>query len=111
MLCIISLTNYYFIIESQLQISVLNLFCELQFRFSNMVTATITRDSVRNALKKGITAQQVRIRVWVSEGECVNMNANVSEMSFIFVFTDNFVFNFACSPSNEKTTVSTSINC
>ncbi|CAG8584618.1 11679_t:CDS:10, partial [Acaulospora morrowiae] len=45
--------------KSQLQISVLNLFCELQFRFANMVTATITRDSIRSALKKGITAQQI----------------------------------------------------
>ncbi|RHZ68809.1 hypothetical protein Glove_293g14 [Diversispora epigaea] len=54
-------TNYklYAYTKSQLQISVLNLFSELQFRFSNMVTATITRDSVRNALKKGITAQQI----------------------------------------------------
>lgn len=48
-----------FFIESKLQISVLRLFCELQTRFANMVYALITRDSVRKALKHGITANQV----------------------------------------------------
>ncbi|CAG8511450.1 1512_t:CDS:10 [Cetraspora pellucida] len=54
-------TNYklYAYTSSQLQISVLNLFCNLQFQFSNMVTAEITRESVRKALKHGITASQI----------------------------------------------------
>lgn len=49
----------YFFTESKLQISVLRLFCELQTRFANMVYALITRDSIRKALKHGITAYQV----------------------------------------------------
>ncbi|RIB10803.1 transcription factor TFIIH complex subunit Tfb2 [Gigaspora rosea] len=54
-------TNYklYAYTSSQLQISVLNLFCNLQFQFSNMVTAELTRESVRKALKHGITASQI----------------------------------------------------
>ncbi|CAI2180774.1 17644_t:CDS:10 [Funneliformis geosporum] len=54
-------TNYklYAYTESKLQISVLRLFCELQTRFANMVYALITRDSVRKALKHGITANQI----------------------------------------------------
>jgi transcription initiation factor TFIIH subunit 4 len=37
----------------------LNLFVQLQSRFRNMVTGVITRDSIRNALIKGITAEQI----------------------------------------------------
>lgn len=47
-------------LDSPLQIAVLNLFVQLQSRFRNMVTGLITRDSIRNALMKGITAEQVR---------------------------------------------------
>lgn len=46
-------------IDSPLQIAVLNLFVQLQSRFQNMVTGVITRDSIRNALIKGITAEQI----------------------------------------------------
>ncbi|KAI9248865.1 RNA polymerase II transcription factor B subunit 2 [Phascolomyces articulosus] len=54
-------TNYriYAYTESPLQIAVLNLFVQLQSRFRNMVAGVITRDSVRNALIKGITARQM----------------------------------------------------
>ncbi|KAL1931919.1 hypothetical protein VTP01DRAFT_8975 [Rhizomucor pusillus] len=54
-------TNYrvYAYTDSPLQIAVLNLFVQLQSRFSNMVAGVITRDSVRNALLKGITADQI----------------------------------------------------
>ncbi|CAO3691000.1 unnamed protein product [Rhizopus stolonifer] len=54
-------TNYklYAYSDSPLQIAVLNLFVNLQSRFRNMVTGVITRDSIRNALMKGITAEQV----------------------------------------------------
>ncbi|KAI7878698.1 RNA polymerase II transcription factor B subunit 2 [Lichtheimia hyalospora FSU 10163] len=54
-------TNYrvYAYTESPLQIAVLNLFVQLQSRFQNMVAGVITRDSVRNALIKGITADQI----------------------------------------------------
>ncbi|CAO3632471.1 unnamed protein product [Mucor hiemalis] len=54
-------TNYklYAYTDSPLQIAVLNLFVHLQSRFRNMVTGVITRDSIRNALMKGITAEQI----------------------------------------------------
>lgn len=54
-------TNYrvYAYTESPLQIAVLNLFVQLQARFQNMVTGVISRESVRNALVKGITADQM----------------------------------------------------
>ncbi|KAI8637144.1 RNA polymerase II transcription factor B subunit 2 [Parasitella parasitica] len=54
-------TNYklYAYTDSPLQIAVLNLFVQLQSRFRNMVTGVITRDSIRNALVKGITAEQI----------------------------------------------------
>ncbi|KAI8878996.1 transcription factor TFIIH complex subunit Tfb2 [Backusella circina FSU 941] len=54
-------TNYrlYAYTDSPLQIAVLNLFVQLQSRFRNMVTGVITRDSIRNALLKGITAEQI----------------------------------------------------
>ncbi|CAG8433210.1 522_t:CDS:10 [Ambispora gerdemannii] len=54
-------TNYklYAYTNSQLQISVLNLFCELTGRYSNMVTGMLTRDSARKALMSGITANQI----------------------------------------------------
>lgn len=47
------------LIDSPLQIAVLNLFVQLQSRFRNMVTGVITRESIRNALMKGITAEQI----------------------------------------------------
>ncbi|CAG8457834.1 10754_t:CDS:10 [Ambispora leptoticha] len=54
-------TNYklYAYTNSQLQISVLNLFCELTGRYSNMVTGKLSRDSARKALMSGITANQI----------------------------------------------------
>ncbi|CEG82506.1 Putative Transcription initiation factor TFIIH subunit 4 [Rhizopus microsporus] len=54
-------TNYklYAYTDSPLQIAVLNLFVQLHARFKNMVTGVITRDSIRNALMKGITAEQI----------------------------------------------------
>ncbi|KAG0320626.1 RNA polymerase II transcription factor B 52 kDa subunit [Dissophora globulifera] len=54
-------TNYriYAYTDSPLQIAVLNLFVHLRDRFPNMVTGVITRDSIRRALSKGITAEQI----------------------------------------------------
>ncbi|KAF9178574.1 RNA polymerase II transcription factor B 52 kDa subunit [Haplosporangium sp. Z 11] len=54
-------TNYriYAYTDSPLQIAVLNLFVHLRDRFPNMVTGVITRDSIRRALTKGITADQI----------------------------------------------------
>ncbi|CAO3615807.1 unnamed protein product [Cunninghamella blakesleeana] len=54
-------TNYrlYAYTDSPLQIAVLNLFVQLQCRFQNMVAGVISRESIRNALIKGITADQI----------------------------------------------------
>lgn len=45
--------------DNVLQISVLNLFVQFKARFPNMVVGEITRKKMRNALEKGITADQV----------------------------------------------------
>ncbi|RNA05110.1 general transcription factor IIH subunit 4 [Brachionus plicatilis] len=54
-------TNYriYAYTDSNLKISLLALFSDLMFRFPNMVVASITRESVREAFKMGITGQQI----------------------------------------------------
>ncbi|KAK6532204.1 RNA polymerase II transcription factor B 52 kDa subunit [Arthrobotrys megalospora] len=54
-------TNYrmYAYTNSPLQIAVLNLFARLISRFPNLVTARITRESIRQAINKGITAEQI----------------------------------------------------
>ncbi|KAJ3391474.1 RNA polymerase II transcription factor B 52 kDa subunit [Lobulomyces angularis] len=54
-------TNYrlYAYCISPLQIAVLSLFVDLKARFPNMVVGLITRDKVREALEKGITAEQI----------------------------------------------------
>jgi transcription initiation factor TFIIH subunit 4 len=58
--------NYLFFIkriyaytDSHLQISLLALFSDLLYRFPNMIVAVLTRESVREAYKIGITAQQI----------------------------------------------------
>ncbi|KAK7487264.1 hypothetical protein BaRGS_00021492 [Batillaria attramentaria] len=48
-------TNYH----SPLQVALLALFCDLLYRFPNMLVANITRDSIRAALARGITAEQI----------------------------------------------------
>lgn len=45
--------------DSPLQIAVLNLFARLISRFPNLVAARITRESIRQAISKGITAEQI----------------------------------------------------
>jgi len=54
-------TNYrvYAYTDSDLQVSLLGLFCELLYRLPNMCVAVISRDSVRQALRSGITAEQI----------------------------------------------------
>lgn len=54
-------TNFrvYAYTNSELQIALLGLFIELRYRFPNMVCGLISRDSVRKALVKGITANQM----------------------------------------------------
>lgn len=54
-------TNYrvYAYTESPLQIALLALFTEMQYRFPKFVLGVLTRESVRQAFKSGITAQQI----------------------------------------------------
>lgn len=54
-------TNYrlYAYTSSPLQIAMLSLFCRLNMRWPNMVTAQLTRESVHQAVANGITANQI----------------------------------------------------
>lgn len=54
-------SNYrlYAYTDSRLQIALIALFCEVHYRFPNIVIGLITRDSVRQALRGGISAQQI----------------------------------------------------
>jgi transcription initiation factor TFIIH subunit 4 len=54
-------TNFkiYCYTSSPLQIAILNLFVHLRARFANLVTGVVTRESVRAALRNGISATQI----------------------------------------------------
>ncbi|XP_075216082.1 general transcription factor IIH subunit 4 marionette [Lycorma delicatula] len=54
-------TNYrvYAYTDSNLQVALLGLFCEMLYRFPNLAVGILTRDSVRMALRSGVTAQQM----------------------------------------------------
>lgn len=54
-------TNYrvYAYTDSSLQVALLGLFTELLYRFPNLVVGVLTRDSIRQALRGGITADQI----------------------------------------------------
>ena len=54
-------TNYriYAYTDSDLQVALVGLFSEVLFRFPNLAVAVITRDSVRQAFKGGITSGQI----------------------------------------------------
>ena len=60
---IIAETNFrvYAYTSSQLEIAILSLFVELTSRFPNMIIGIINRDSIRSALTRGISADQVFI--------------------------------------------------
>lgn len=47
--------------DSALNIALLALFSEMLYRFPNMAVANLSRESVRAALIRGITAEQVSI--------------------------------------------------
>jgi len=54
-------TNYrvYAYTSSDLQVALIGLFAEVLYRFPNLAVAVITRDSVRQAFKGGITSSQI----------------------------------------------------
>ncbi|XP_061720283.1 general transcription factor IIH subunit 4 isoform X2 [Cydia pomonella] len=54
-------TNYrvYAYTQTSLQAALLGLFAELVYRFPNLVVGVLTRDSIRQALRGGITASQI----------------------------------------------------
>uniref|UniRef100_UPI00358E0753 general transcription factor IIH subunit 4-like isoform X1 n=1 Tax=Myxine glutinosa TaxID=7769 RepID=UPI00358E0753 len=45
--------------DSELQLALVALFCEMLYRFPNMAVAQITRESVQQAVSSGISAQQI----------------------------------------------------
>ena len=58
---ILAETNFrvYAYTSSQLEIAILSLFVDLNSRFANMIVGVINRDSIRSALTRGISADQV----------------------------------------------------
>lgn len=54
-------TNYrvYGYTDSNLQVALLGLFTEMLYRFPNLVVGVLTRDSIRQAFRGGITADQI----------------------------------------------------
>ncbi|KAJ8916336.1 hypothetical protein NQ315_005031 [Exocentrus adspersus] len=54
-------TNYrvYAYTDSNLQVALIGLFTDLMYRFPNLVVGVITRESVRQAFRGGITADQI----------------------------------------------------
>ncbi|EPS36518.1 hypothetical protein H072_9939 [Dactylellina haptotyla CBS 200.50] len=117
-------TNYrlYAYTSSPLQIAVLNIFAKLISRFPNLVTARITRDSIRQAISKGITAEQIidymtvnahpqlrknspvlpptvvdQIRLWQIEGERMKTTPG-----YLFKeFSTTSEFNAVCRYAND----------
>jgi transcription initiation factor TFIIH subunit 4 len=83
-------TNYrlYAYTNSPLQIAILNLFVSLKSRFGNLVQGVITRDSVRNALSNGISADQ--IIYFISSNAHPQMRTNVSPTQHMLVLIDRF---------------------
>lgn len=47
------------IFHTDLQLALVGLFAEFLFRFPNLVVGVITRDSIRQALRSGISAEQI----------------------------------------------------
>ncbi|KAK6357808.1 RNA polymerase II transcription factor B 52 kDa subunit [Orbilia blumenaviensis] len=115
-------TNYrmYAYTNSPLQIAVLNLFARLISRFPNLVTARITRESIRQAISKGITAEQIidymtanahpqlrkntpvlpptvvdQIRLWQIEGERMKATSGYLFKEFSAVMEFNAVCKYA----------------
>ncbi|ELT91478.1 hypothetical protein CAPTEDRAFT_18660 [Capitella teleta] len=54
-------TNYrvYAYTNSSLKVALISLFCSMMYRFPNMAVGVVSRDSVREALSRGITAEQI----------------------------------------------------
>ncbi|XP_078606522.1 general transcription factor IIH subunit 4-like [Branchiostoma floridae x Branchiostoma japonicum] len=54
-------SNYriYAYTDSELQVALIGLFSEILYRFPNMVVANLSRDSVQEAVVRGITADQI----------------------------------------------------
>ncbi|XP_065324500.1 general transcription factor IIH subunit 4-like isoform X2 [Gordionus sp. m RMFG-2023] len=67
--------------DSDLQIEVLSLFCDMQYRFPKFCIGIITRDSIRQALKFGITANQIINYLKVHAHPITLKNANPVPMT------------------------------
>ncbi|WAR30320.1 TF2H4-like protein [Mya arenaria] len=86
-------TNYrvYAYTDSALNIALLALFCEMLYRFPNMAVANLSRDSVRAALMRGITAEQSlslpptiidQVRLWELERDRFKFDEGVLYSQF-----------------------------
>ncbi|CAL4065151.1 unnamed protein product, partial [Meganyctiphanes norvegica] len=117
-------TNFsvYAYTASELQVSLLDVFCEIENRFPNLTVSIITRGSVRNALVKGINAEQIisflrqhchpqmfkqtpvvprtvgdQIKLWELERERLEYNEGVLYKDFMSLHDFNLLSNFADS--------------
>ena len=45
---------------NELEIAILNLFIDIRTRYPNLIVGRLERDTVKDAMKNGITAAQVR---------------------------------------------------
>ena len=71
--------------DSPINISLLALFCEMLYRFPNMAVANLSRESVREALMRGITAEQVRNDSWPQYSPEEDLFAFCSVDLFLFL--------------------------
>lgn len=117
-------TNYriYAYTTSELQISLLNIFSDIEGRFPNMVVASISRSSVRRAFLKGIGAEQIisflkqhchpqmfklnsvvprtvadQIKLWEMERERLEFSEGVLYKDFMSIHDFSLLSNFASS--------------
>jgi len=111
-------TNYrvYAYTDSSLQLALIGLFAEMLFRFPDMCVAVITRESVRNAFRGGITASQI-IRFLnmhshpkMLKGGESQLPPTVSDQIRLweqerdrFVFTDGVIYNQFLSHADYET--------
>lgn len=117
-------TNFrvYAYTASELQVSLLAVFCEIENRFPNLTVSVITRGSVRKALQEGIMAEQIisflrqhchpqmlkhnpvvprtvadQIKLWELERERLTYDEGVLYKDFMSLHDYNLLSNFADS--------------
>lgn len=74
--------------DSNLQVALLGLFTELLYRFPNLVVGVMTRDSVRQAFRGGITADQ--IISYLEQHAHPNVSGNIAVAKICFYFNSYY---------------------